>query len=269
MSKRDETDSEYIQCIFPRGKEDAESSYMELSQLFKFDPHTGRVAVEDEMKVVNLDGQLRAIYAKGETTVFHPLGARVSVCFGEHPMPHRHTYFAEHSELREPVKENVNKSLKNRVPLQPVIPFSEFPCLGRIRKLVAQATGKGEAFWNFANVNLYAQGRESRLGPHKDQDHRFPVEKGALAATVTLNAPNCKLARVYIFDPDDKSFPKRKITLESGSCNILGRIENTRGSHSIPRQTNATARLSINFRHIPVKKNSRKRWRRGCLNPLV
>lgn len=121
-----------------------------------------------------------------------------------------------------------------------------------IRDRVAEKIDVPAAFFNFANVNLYWADKKSRLGMHQDQDHRSPIESGPLTATVTLMPPDCNKFRRYVFAPNDRSHPIYEILVHPGSLNLLGRLNNQQGKHGIPEQRGSCARLSINFRHVPV-----------------
>ena len=234
--------------------------YAELAADFKFHPESGLVdavhemPVEGQAPVAGQSDDRRALYTRGQTTVFHPLEARQTLYYGKrYSVPHRHAYFADRNDLREPRQRGTNRSLRNIEGMQPVVPFSDSDALMRIRSLVAAKVGKPESFFNFANANLYWAGEGSRLGAHKDQDHRSVLEVGPLTATVTLMAPGCDRFRRYVYKPDAAEHPLYQIEkLLPGSLNVLGRMANVKGTHEIPRQAKACARLSLNFRHVPA-----------------
>lgn len=250
-------DSHYYVNVIPN----ADMEYARLAADFKFQPESGRVDAADEMPIEGAapepgrPDQRRAVYTRGITTVFQPVEARQVMHFGKrYPVPHRHAYFADSSDIREPRLRGTNRSLRNLEGLQPIVPFADSPTLLRIRRLVAEKVGKPEHFFNFANANLYWAGEGSRLGAHKDQDHRSVIAAGPLTATVTLVAPGCKRFRRYIYRPDAPEHPFYEIEkLLPGSLNVLGRLANVSGTHEIPKQAKACARLSLNFRHVPTE----------------
>jgi hypothetical protein len=230
--------------------------YSLLSEELGFDPLTGRVSPAKEMRIIDT----LAVVEDGRS-LFHPLEARLtqSRWHGIRPMPHRHTYMAIHAGIREPAQKKVNPSLRNNENLQPVIHLSKAPTVDIIRRRVAAHLSLPEDFLNFVNVNLYWCGPDSKLGAHRDQDHRTPLREGPLAATVTLSPEAHDKGRVYKFLPDRKEDPEIRVRLKSGSLNVLGRIMNSSGVHSVEAdKRNMHPRLSLNFRHVPIYRSFKR-----------
>ena len=240
---------------YPDVISDPDDFYRRLASELRFDPETGRIPEEVEMPII--EGEARRVPG---STAFHPVQARQtqSQWHGVRPVPHRHAYFATSFDLREPKQATVNRSMCNVEALQPIVPVSDAPVVDEIRRQVAAFLKVDADFFNFSNANLYWQGDESKLGSHRDQDHRHPVIEGYLTATVTFNEPGSQNPRTYEYAPQDAAHPIVSIILRSGSLNVLGRVANQDGTHGIPAQKGSCTRLSLNFRHIPNSKRKRE-----------
>jgi len=224
----------------------AEEFYRRFCQEQFVNPKTGEVDPAREMQVV-----AGACEYDPELSCFHPREARITVLFGSHPVPHRHSQFG----VRPPRStKNVNPTLRNVTEQQPFVPWEKAGVVAELRDLVARHLGKEPSWLDHANANLYytVPKGKSKLGEHQDGDDD-PDSEECVAATLTLGLPNSQ--RVYKVTKTSQEHPDLpanvSIELRAGSLNVLGRKTNKAFKHGMARtdRKSATPRLSINFRH--------------------